>query len=1167
MTPEQPDDADPPQESTPPGARRDERLVTGRDRTLAIGAAKLIAQVARSVAYLELIFEAGQRAEGTGFLIAPDLLLTNHHNVVHEEYGPIRTMTADFDRDEDSREGRLVVKGIIPPVAKSAEHDWAVLRLERRVTDRTPIALGSLWPITKDDPIIIIQHPLGGFKRFALDALSLQCFDDDVIQYLADTQKGSSGSPVFNSRLHCIALHHAEAEVAVEEGKKAATGWRNEGIRIERVMEGLRGAGIPFDDDAEGFIKRVEQLAQSTGAPEAAEQRALDEYLRAYYDRLAERCEQLPLGVIYDRFLSSTGEQPALLRDIYVDLDVTSPDKRAESDKSASPAMRRKYALALARGEGNDRTSVLDVIAGKTGARVVLLGDAGSGKTTFVDYLTYLLASDAPGLPESLSGLLPVRLTLRDVNVKHVPPDADKGTAQMIWHALADDLASCLGKPAADRLMPHLQQRLLSEGGVFLLDGLDEVPAARERRRVLLEAVQDFASLFRRQPRSRIIVTARPYAYADPQWHLHGFATQSLAPFSEAQVRRFIRRWYEAVRVAMRWSEDAARDRGADLARRVLDQDRPYLGDLASRPLLLTLIATTECSSGHLPEDRADLYEQNVQLLLGRWQQARDVRDQDGRLREPEKGISEALGEGEDRIRDALQRLAYTIHDRQGKGPDRDDAPADISAVELLVAFEPLLGKATREDFLVFLKNRAGLLVARDEDEEIYAFLHRSFQEYLAACSQTKSLGLGRKLRKLAADDPEWWREVCLLAIGKVRQGSLGHAVDTVNALIPENPDDCDEIADREWRLAALASQALVELRLFERASADELDEYLPIVKRARRWLVRLVEEGHLNARERAEAGDVLAQLEDPRFDPKVYHLPCRYRGKPEPNHGFVKIEAGPFVMGSREGDRDAFPDEYGNPGDPPQAEVHTPFWIARYPVTVAQFGDFMADHAYDESGWWTRTGWAWRLGEYDSQVEEKNLKAWLARRPRDLRGAPMWWDEQRRYRNRPVMGVSWFEAMAYCRWLDARLHGAASWIPAGYDVQLPTEAQWEKAARAGDARRYPWGDEDWDQTRANIEGIVGRASPVGMYPKGVTLSTELHDMSGNVWEWTRSQYEPYPYRDDERNDPDAEGPRVVRGGSWLNSQRYARCAYRVWDDPDYFNDNVGFREALSLSS
>jgi formylglycine-generating enzyme required for sulfatase activity len=146
-----------------------------------------------------------------------------------------------------------------------------------------------------------------------------------------------------------------------------------------------------------------------------------------------------------------------------------------------------------------------------------------------------------------------------------------------------------------------------------------------------------------------------------------------------------------------------------------------------------------------------------------------------------------------------------------------------------------------------------------------------------------------------------------------------------------------------------------------------------------------------------------------------------------------------------------------------------------------------------------------------------------------------MWWQDQLTHPNRPVMGVCWFEAQAYCQWLNTRIRDldAVDWIEPGYRVRLPTEAEWEKAARTGDLRRYPWGNDHWSGHRANVDNRIGRSSSVGMYPEGAN-PLGLHDLSGNVWEWTRSVYRPYPY-DPTKAETDSLQPRnllVLRGGS-----------------------------------
>ena len=182
-------------------------------------------------------------------------------------------------------------------------------------------------------------------------------------------------------------------------------------------------------------------------------------------------------------------------------------------------------------------------------------------------------------------------------------------------------------------------------------------------------------------------------------------------------------------------------------------------------------------------------------------------------------------------------------------------------------------------------------------------------------------------------------------------------------------------------------------------------------------------------------------------------------------------------------------------------------------------------------------------------------------------RNQPYWWDDSKWGRaTRPVVGVSWYEAAAYCNWLRSRLvdselpfrvwregkPGIESLAQQHVVARLPSEAEWEKAARGPDGLRWPWGDE-WQEDRANTEEAhLGETSAVGSFPAGASPYGVL-DLAGNVWEWTRSRWGRkslstpdygYPYRsDDGREELDGPDLRVVRGGSWGDIQRDARCA------------------------
>jgi formylglycine-generating enzyme required for sulfatase activity len=222
-----------------------------------------------------------------------------------------------------------------------------------------------------------------------------------------------------------------------------------------------------------------------------------------------------------------------------------------------------------------------------------------------------------------------------------------------------------------------------------------------------------------------------------------------------------------------------------------------------------------------------------------------------------------------------------------------------------------------------------------------------------------------------------------------------------------------------------------------------------------------------------------------------------------------VWVPGGPFLMGSNKAHNPKADDN-----ELPQHTVTLPgYWIGRYPVTAAHFRKSV-----------TQSG----------------------------------------PRYHPVVGITWYGALAYCR----RLAGQT-----GLPVTLPSEAEWEKAARGEDGRLWPWGDV-WDPKRCNsAEGeagtttLVGQYSPLGDSPYGCA------DMVGNVWEWTRSLwgkdwYEPefkYPYEPgDGRENLDDRRHRVLRGGSFFNNQWVVRCAYRDWYNPLDWIGNVGFRVVVA---
>jgi formylglycine-generating enzyme required for sulfatase activity len=313
--------------------------------------------------------------------------------------------------------------------------------------------------------------------------------------------------------------------------------------------------------------------------------------------------------------------------------------------------------------------------------------------------------------------------------------------------------------------------------------------------------------------------------------------------------------------------------------------------------------------------------------------------------------------------------------------------------------------------------------------------------------------------------------------------------------------------------------------RVQERALGRDL------LDRVQHRLVDLLRTGALAPGERAAAGAILAELGDPRFDPGAWHLPA------ELLLGFVEIPAGPFRMG-----RDPAVDKNAKEWEQPQHEVTLPtYYIARYPVTVAQFRSFREVSGYQ----------------------------------------PAAADSLRDPSTRPVCWVNWHEALRYCDWLTETLRAwkktpepLATLLRTGTDggppwrITLPSEAEWEKAARGNDGRIYPWGDMP-DRNAANYRDTgIAATSAVGCFPRGASPYS-AEEMSGNVWEWTRSILKGYPYdsSDGRENLEAGDEARVLRGGSWADRADTVGCGVRDGDGPDDWYNNMGFRVVVSPST
>ncbi len=531
---------------------------------------------------------------------------------------------------------------------------------------------------------------------------------------------------------------------------------------------------------------------------------------------------------------------------------------------------------------------------------------------------------------------------------------------------------------------------------------------------------------------------------------------------------------------------------------------------LAANPLLLTILALMKRQGVALPERRVELYQKYVETLLRTWNLVRGL----GRPPEHQPDVVGTMR--------VMAPLALWMHQASPGVGLVKQADMGRQLVDIYAGRGSADPEQAARQFLADAREHAGLLLERGAGE--YGFIHLTFQEYLAAVAiaQQGQRQLEPVVDTLAAhvgDDN--WHEVTLLTIGYmgIIQQRDEAAGEVVRALVEHAPGE-------PGQAVVLAGQAVVD------AWPEGVD--VQSKETVRQALVQtLVADRQVKPVYRTAAADTLARLGDDRPG-----LGLHPDGLPDIT--WCEVPAGPFVMGSdKTRDKQAYDDEI------PQRKVDLPtFRINRYPVTNAQYRAFVEDGGYTEQ-WrhcWTEAGWQWK-GD---------------------RTGPDTYGGAFDLPNHPVVMVRWYEAVAFCRWLTVRLRQAGQLGPEEI-VTLPSESQWEKAARGPDGQVYPWGDEP-DPNRANYGDTgIGTTSAVGCFPGGASPYGG-QDMSGNVWEWCRTRWQA-SYRDyQDDNDLEGKAPRVVRGGAFYDIQGYVRCAVRHGFVPDLRYDVAGFRVVWALS-
>jgi len=882
--------------------------------------------------------------------------------------------------------------------------------------------------------------------------------------------------------------------------------------------------------------KKITPVANSNFFQKTSNETDIKSLYRSYFNWVMSRTRVLTLSGI-DSKASKDKNEHLKLAQIYTPLLT----KSTRSDK--------------ANKKGPSKISALEMLNKEK--KLVLLGDPGSGKSSFVNFVACCLAGEnienkninlnllTRPLPKkdgkddinrqrwSHGPLLPVVINLKDFMTKEPPGKRKTGRAYHLWNYIEQELTDA----NLDHFSTYLEEELRNNGALILMDGLDEVPEANDRRGQLIEIIEDFMHSF---DRCRFLVTSRTYAYKKQNFNITGVKSTVLSGFGSGQIIRFINQWYNHLTERQLMHRSNSRTNIKYLKQTIFGNSR--IRELSESPLLLTLLASLHAwRGGNLPENREELYADAVDLLFDWWVRPKSLSTKSRSNIDSEPGLLDLLNIDRTKMRQFLNELAYKVHSSQQELMGTADI-TEKNLVSGIINIAESSIEGSKKIISDYLSNRAGLLIPKGI--KLFAFPHRNIQEYLAACFLTDE-DFPDQIVELTRNDFSRWREVAILAGAKAAKGTSNNLWLLSDKLCSENePTPVVE----DVQCANIAGQALSEFARLDRVTAKNKNK----LERIKRWLVHIIRGKQLSAQERALAGDSLARLGDTRIPVIAIS-----------NMKFCYVPKGILWMGNNA--KNAYENER------PHHEVElSEFYISLYPVTVAQYYEFVNAGGYQDENFW------------EEAIEDKLWKTGQL----SGRSKPDYDYSTFNLKNHPVVGITWYEAAAFTRWLTKHWRDAGH-LSENEIFRLPTEAEWEKAARGGDTipkekvivsccekvsempeiiknplseRLFPWGNEI-DSDRCNyIETKIGATNAVGCFATGVGPHG-CEETSGNVLEWCLDWYGKYPTKKTVDPKGPAKSPhKVARGGSWANSERHCRLSNRGFWKPDACGRYLGFR-------
>ena len=785
--------------------------------------------------------------------------------------------------------------------------------------------------------------------------------------------------------------------------------------------------------------------------------------------------------------------------------------------------------------------------------RMVLLGDPGSGKSTFVQHVCLCLAGARAGDEAWLKSLttgdvkkwelptyFPLFVRLREfaTDAECLPQNTEQpGTAAHLLKFIKKQMKSDEWNDLAD----HVQQ-LLEDGEVLVvLDGLDEVThphrdqtpnnmpkADDDRRAQVARAIEDFSH--NRFYHARVIVTCRVKQYRAEggtkfNWQLAAFPDYALSDFDNKQIDQFIRAWFASLAHRL----DNAAVKRDELIKQVAQ--RNDLKPLAPKPILLTQMALVHANS-NLPDSRIELYQKCADLLLWEWESLRG-----GQGGAPAKSADNFIEElnvpnlRRDKIEAALYKAVFITH--AAGHPDllmetlRDHLTQALMSHQLAHYRADAVALQFIEEWL---QQRNGLIVPGAGTS--FEFPHRTFREFMAGKVLAKQGYVSPTTHegedweeiapRLVKEDATKWRDVFAFAAGyEGKFGKLKRVAEALELLCDEN-------------LRPTAHSAPAYLLAGEIIRDADPTNFNDASNKSRYTLYQRIQNGLIHLMR--DSGGAAYPNDKPNTPPTSAHTLT-----PE-----TRLKAGLLL------------DSLGwTPSDLHNVitirDTKSPFAISKYPVTNWQYARFLNSSDYaDEKIWQSIVG----FDEKGKPLPKVGAEAWdWFKEKGGKEFKPRYWDDARfgaSHRLLPVVGVSWYEVAAYCVWLERHWRDfddtrAAMEKTFGgkFTIRLLREEEWVTAAGGEQGDRHAWGKEEDTRPYMNTdESQLGATSPVCMYPAGES-PLGVMDMSGNVWEWQS-----------------ADG--VLCGGAWNHDEVRARVVAKgPWRYSDFWDNIVGFRGGL----